>query len=221
MRDYKITLKLDSIINFDEPFSMNDMLFFYENGVLYAQTSISASGPMEAQGLAFEKASSVCSVISYIFQYPVYYYIEKVEELNEEGNIISSMSSKEASLYVRKILSKSNMDEIIKITKLMKKNEELEKVMRLVNRPDFKTWVILYKVYEIIDHNADVKKQKWIPEKKRNLFKRTANHPEASGLEARHGFQKEEPPENPMGIEEAVSLINNLIEQWINFLTER
>lgn len=221
MRDYKITFKLDSIVNFDEPFAMNDLSFYYMNSVLYAQTTITARDAMEAQGLALTKVTKTCSVLSHIFQCVVNYYIDKVEELNEDGNVIASMSSVEGTLYVRKKISESDIRNVLIITKLMEHSKELENVMLLVNRPDFKSWGTLYKIYEIIDHSAGIKKQGWITDKNRNLFKRTSNHPAVSGADARHGFQREQPPENPMTNTEAVILINNLIDQWIEYLCKK
>lgn len=219
--EYRITFRLDSIINFDEPFSIEDIKFFYSDNVLYAQTTVRSENMMAAQHLAWGKVINVCSAMSYVFQCPLNFYIDKVEELTPDGTINFSMSSIEASLYVRKRISRSNIDDIMKITKLMEQNENVKKVMLLVNRPDFKTWVTLYRIYEIIDHDQDIKKKNWIPKKKRNLFKHTANHPEASGLDARHGFQKEQPPENPMKLDEAIALTNELIDKWLNHLWEK
>ncbi|WP_240371677.1 hypothetical protein [Anoxybacteroides rupiense] len=224
MREYRVTFRLDSIINFDEPFSIEDVNFFYSDNsdnVLYAQTTVQSEDIMVAQQLAWGKVINICSAMAYIFQYPLNFYIDKVEELKPDGTINFSMSSIEASLYVRKRISRSNIDDIIKITKLMKQNANVKKIMLLVNRPDFKTWVTLYRIYEIIDYDQDIRKKNWITEKKRNLFKRTANHPKASGLDARHGFQKEQPPDKPMELNEAVELIHGLIDKWLDYLWEK
>lgn len=103
----------------------------------------------------------------------------------------------------------------------MEQSLELEMVMFLVNNPEFRTWVTLYKVYEIIDHNIGIKTQGWLTKRQRNLFKRSANHPAASSVhEFRHGIQKIVPPQHPMIIDDAVNLINKIIYHWIHFLNE-
>ncbi|MBA2874297.1 hypothetical protein [Thermaerobacillus caldiproteolyticus] len=220
--EYRITFRLDSIINFDEPFSIEDINFFYSDNVLYAQTTVQSENMMAAQHLAWGKVINVCSGMAYIFQYPLNFYIDKVEELAPDGTINFSMSSIEASLYVRKRISRSNIDDIMKITKLMEQNENVKKVMLLANRPDFKTWRVLSNIYEIIiKGDQKGKLNGWISQHELDLFKHTSNHPEASGLEARHGYLKSQPPENPMKLDEAITLINKLIDKWLNYLWEK
>lgn len=220
--EYRITFRLDSIINFDEPFSIEDINFFYSDNILYAQTTVQSENMMAAQHLAWGKVINVCSAMAYIFQYPLNFYIDKVEELAPDGTINFSMSSIEASLYVRKRISRSNIDDIMKITKLMEQNENVKKVMLLANRPDFKTWRVLSNIYEIIiKGDQKGKLNGWISQHELDLFKHTSNHPEASGQEARHGYLKSQPPKNPMKLDEAITLINKLIDKWLNYLWEK
>lgn len=218
MRDYRITFKLDTIVNFEEPFNIEDLTFFYSEDNLLAQIKLSADNPMDAQRFALDKITSICSAISYLFKYPVNFYIQKVEEMNEDGTVNADMNTVTGSLYVRKKLTKEQIDEIAKINELMLTNQNLYKVMQLINRPDYKTWVTLYKIFEIIDNDSKPQKLGWITEKKKNLFKQTANNPKASGLDARHGFQKTDPPKTPMELGEAIELIDNLINLWINHI---
>lgn len=218
MRSFRITFKLDTLINFDDPFLINDISFYYQDKQLYAKTIIEEIDVMKAQEKAWSVMSPICSVIGFKFRYPLGYHINNIEELNDDGTVCSTMSSIEGSLYVRKKITKDNIDELIILSELIEKNSEFKRVMLYANRPDFKSWVGLYKIYEIIDSNAGIKKNSWLSEKKRNLFRRSANHPVASGFNARHAVQKEEPPQNPMELEEAIELINELIIKWKEYL---
>jgi hypothetical protein len=49
-----------------------------------------------------------------------------------------------------------------------------------------------------------------------NLFAWTANSPAAVGEQARHGRQRNDPPPNPMSEEDALTLIQGLIRQWLD-----
>lgn len=78
----------------------------------------------------------------------------------------------------------------------------------------------LYKVYEIIANDVGgqktIRDNGWISKNKIELFTRTANSPDAIGDKARHGVQKNQPPKTPMSLNEAKSLILNLVKCWID-----
>jgi hypothetical protein len=107
-------------------------------------------------------------------------------------------------------------DEIKKILKTANKDETVHKVLQLSGNLD--SWVNLYRMYEIIkdDVNGDdeLKKISGISKAKFTLFRRTANHQDAVGLQARHGALKKEPPNKPMPLTVARNLIRKLIIQW-------
>jgi len=95
---------------------------------------------------------------------------------------------------------------------------EVAKVLGLLASEETTSWGTLYKVYEVVrsDVGGAMYKNEWIGESEERLFKRTANSPVAIGDEAaRHGYQKEQPPPNPMSLTQARSLIANLVKRWI------
>lgn len=222
MKNYRVIFKLDSVIKFEETYSFNEVKLYNIDGNLYASTTISASDIEEAEKLANIRINNVCSSLSFVSGQIVHYLIDGIEDLNVNPPEFSSANEISAMVAVSKFITSADMSSASKISKLIEQSHELELVMLLVNRPDFKTWITLYKVYEIINHNAGIKKQGWLTKSERNLFRRSANHPEASNVhESRHGVQKEEPPLNPLTINEAVTLINKLIRDWIEFLKRK
>ena len=218
MGQFKITFKIDSIINLENSFSIDKVNFFNKGNVLYAETIISGENVMLAQEIALEKIGKICSSISYIYRRPLMPNIISIEQIDMDGFSGHVMQSFEATLVVRKKVTLSDIQRVKEISEFTGENEDVKNVMALVNKSDFRTWSNLYKIFEIINKKKDIKKRGWMSEKKITSFKRTANHPAVSGLNARHGHQKEEPPTDVMKLEDAVDIICNVIEQWINYL---
>jgi hypothetical protein len=79
---------------------------------------------------------------------------------------------------------------------------------------------ILYKIYEIIEDDVGGEKviteNKWASSNKIGLFRRTANSPDAIGIKARHGVQKNQPPLKPMSLNESKSFISQLLKYWLD-----
>ena len=82
-------------------------------------------------------------------------------------------------------------------------------------------WVDLYKIYEIIkDAGAlgSCARALGITDKDLALFRRSANHPDVGGPDARHARSNERPPSNPMTVGQARALIGNLLKTWLDSL---
>lgn len=79
------------------------------------------------------------------------------------------------------------------------------------------TWDNLYRIYEVIgdDLNESVWTRGWITREQIRRFTQTANSRQAIGDVARHGYDKFQPPRNPMSLSEATSLIRILLREWI------
>ena len=82
-----------------------------------------------------------------------------------------------------------------------------------------KNWTGLYKLYEIIRSDVGGKtalsQKRWVDEADLIRFTRTADHPSASGRDARHAASNNEPPKVPMSLEEAKRLIRQVGQSWI------
>lgn len=100
---------------------------------------------------------------------------------------------------------------------LIAKNENIAKVSRLAQEPDFGTWVGLYRVFEVIFQDAVGTQglRDWVSRRSTIRFCRSANHPLVAGDAARHGHSDEEPPPQPMTLLEAQAWLKGLLHCWI------
>lgn len=80
-------------------------------------------------------------------------------------------------------------------------------------------WRNLYLVVDVIEENvggeAALCGKGWVPKKKIKDFKRTANAFRAVGRGARHAKASWQPPNTPMSLQEAKSLIDDLLWRWL------
>jgi len=105
--------------------------------------------------------------------------------------------------------------------KLAEEDEIVKNVFRQFR--DFEhNWINLYKVYEIVQKDAEKKKiEQWITKDKISQFTHTANSQRAIGDDARHGVDKEPPPKEPMSLYEADALIMTLLQKWLQWKCEQ
>ena len=106
---------------------------------------------------------------------------------------------------------------LVRLRSLIIESENVAKVSRLVQEPDFETWVGLYRVFEVIFHDVGGSRglHDWVSERSIARFKRSANHPVAAGDGARHGHSEEEPPSVPMSLPEAQAWVLGIIHCWV------
>lgn len=107
-------------------------------------------------------------------------------------------------------------------TQLALNDDKVRELIDLWDNGDH--WVNLYRVFEFIQDNIEAENnivaQGWWSKSEKDLFKHTAQSPEAIGHEARHAKRKYTAPSTPMNHAEAKSLIENLIEDWLRHRTE-
>lgn len=222
MGNYKVIFKLDSAIDFKDTHNVNEIEVYKRSDKLYAAVNISATSIEEAEKLANGKITNICSSLSFVSGQVVIPTLDVIEDLSMDPPRYISSSEIIATLTVSENMTSSDMKDASNISRLIEQSHELELVLLLVNRPDFKTWVTLYKIYEIINKDVGIERQKWVTNKEKNSFRRTANHLKASNIhDSRHGVPEGEAPPNPLTIDEGVALIKRLIGDWIKFLNER
>ncbi|MGX6444259.1 hypothetical protein ACWM35_13715 [Neobacillus sp. K501] len=106
--------------------------------------------------------------------------------------------------------------------KLSLKDENVKTVIRQLSY-GIDSWVNLYRILEVVEGDLgkkhNVASKGWTTKKQRDLFKHTANNPHALGDHARHGWTNDDPPKNPMELNEAKNMIRNVLIGWFNLKT--
>ena len=107
----------------------------------------------------------------------------------------------------------------IVVSRLSFGDAAVAKAMRLLAAPDHKSWVGMYRIHEVIESDLGgehkLKKQGWGSPKDLKRFKHSANSVQVGGDAARHGKEVEEPPKNPMSIDEAAAYLNFVLQSWV------
>jgi hypothetical protein len=97
-------------------------------------------------------------------------------------------------------------------------NDAVANVLRILSGGPL-DWVNLYRMLEIVEHDVGglttIYSKGWATKASVKLFMRTAGHPGAVGLEARHGASNTLPPPKPMPISEAKALLKSIIHAWL------
>lgn len=100
-------------------------------------------------------------------------------------------------------------------------NHDVAEVLEILGRPEPPNFAELYKIDEIIKSGgqlAAVLQSAGISDQERKRFKQTADHQDASGADSRHARNKQQPPKNPMPIDQARAMINKLVAAWLDSL---
>ena len=94
------------------------------------------------------------------------------------------------------------------------------KAMRLIAAPDHKSWVGMYRIHEVIEEDVGgeykLQSRDWGSTKDLKRFKHSANSVSVGGDSARHGKEVEQPPNNPMSIDEAYAYLNYVLQSWLS-----
>ncbi len=107
----------------------------------------------------------------------------------------------------------------VSIAQLATIDASVAKAMRLLAAPDHKSWVGMYRIYEVIEADvgseSTLKKRGWGSAQDLKRFKHSANSVTVAGDSARHGKEVEQPPKNPMSIDEAAAYLNYALQSWL------
>lgn len=108
-------------------------------------------------------------------------------------------------------------DRTYELTKLALEDEKVEELVNLLDQGD--EWVNLYRIYEFIQSNIDgednIVERDWWSSSEKDLFKQTANSRDAIGDDARHAGKNIPAPEDPLNHSDAKSLIDSLVQNWL------
>jgi hypothetical protein len=77
----------------------------------------------------------------------------------------------------------------------------------------------MYRIHEVIEHDLGgenaMKKKGWGSANDLKRFKHSANSVNVGGDEARHGKEIQDPPKNPMSVEEADAYLQYVVQAWL------
>jgi hypothetical protein len=109
---------------------------------------------------------------------------------------------------------------LVAIIKLVNSDAGVERAMRLF-AADSASWVGLYRILEVVEDDVGGEKRltglEWASKLRVKDFKHSANSVQAAGGEARHGVEPGAPPARPMAIEEAQTLVRDLLDNWCKY----
>lgn len=107
---------------------------------------------------------------------------------------------------------------LVKLNELAESDEDVALVLRLLTVPDGEAWTGLYRISEVIEEAEGgwrkLVDKGWTSKTQRNRFRRTSNSLAVAGDGARHGKEEQEPPPNPMTLEEGRAYLLMLIQAW-------
>jgi hypothetical protein len=112
----------------------------------------------------------------------------------------------------------------VKYLSLAASNRDVAELLELLGGSDRLMWVELYKAYEIIrgalgNGQGGLVAAGWTSKRDLGRFTGSANHPGASGSDARHARQSGGPPADVMTLGEAQQYIRQLAQQWLQSLS--
>jgi hypothetical protein len=107
----------------------------------------------------------------------------------------------------------------VAISALTVQDASVEKVMRLFASAEARTWVGLYRIYEVIEGDVGgeyaMRKLAWISESDLKRFKHSSNSVTVAGDAARHGKELNNPPSDPVTREEVTAFVILIIHAWL------
>lgn len=107
----------------------------------------------------------------------------------------------------------------VRLAALCAADQSVAKVMRLLAAPDARTWVGLYRIYEVVESDvggqAALGQKLWGSATDQDRFKHSANSVTVAGDHARHGNERTLPPRSPMTLDDAGAYVDGLLRGWL------
>ncbi len=134
---------------------------------------------------------------------------------------VASVRAKASLSVIRngRVLPDDNVGRLRRHANLGVNDPVATKLLRLLAaRPA--TWSGLYRIFDLIEKTSggtrEIENRGWATVAEMESFTGTANHPDASGDEARHGAEKGRYTRPPMDLGTAVALVRRLVSQWLD-----
>ena len=108
----------------------------------------------------------------------------------------------------------------VEISRLASNDPTIAKALRLLSASDSRSWVGLYRIYEVVEADVGGEKQLqtlgWISSTILRRFKHSANSVAVGGDQSRHGKELTVPPLDPMSLDEADGYVTSLLSTWLS-----
>ncbi|MCB2343295.1 hypothetical protein [Clostridium estertheticum] len=217
-RKWRIKFLVEGNIKFTQKVVIHEVEFIQQEKDVFAIIEIESTSSEEAQNLAAEKLNTVLAAMGVLLDQHFKVDLKEVQPVIAEGIYLHGISYINSKITVNRQFPYEKIKDIEELINLSLKDNNICKIVELINKPYPKTWENLYKIYEVINHDTNIENKGWASKAKIKSFTHTANHPDACGIsEARHGYIKQDPPKKPLEISEAITLIENVVTNWIEF----
>jgi len=94
------------------------------------------------------------------------------------------------------------------------KSANKSKILKLLAKGNL-DWVMLYKLFEVIESEIGDQIFLWVSKPKIKNFKHTCNSVAATGDDSRHGKELTSPPKTPMTLKESQDIISLIIDKYL------
>lgn len=216
--NWKVTFLLNCNITFENIVNIHGIKFWESENKIFATIKIYQKNIEEAQNVAKERIDKMLEAISAVLKQKISAEIRSIEPIIAEGIQLHAISYINATINVRREFPIDKVKEIEELYDLAQIDDNVKKIVILLSKPHPRTWENLYKIYEVIKKDTSIKGNGWAKEKELDDFKRTANNPNVLGVgDARHGHSTDIGLKNPMSIDKAISLIENIINEWLKY----
>lgn len=141
---------------------------------------------------------------------------EKLNVRVEVGEALITITDSEGNVVIRP----APPPRTVAIAQLALADSSVAKAMRLLASADHKSWVGMYRLYEVIEVDVGgeqaLKKSGWGSACDLKRFKHSANSVKVAGDAARHGKEVSAPPMHPMSCDEAAAYVNHVLQSWLS-----
>jgi len=215
---WKITFSLSGYITFPNVVKIHEFEFMKKENSVLATTIIEFKNIEEAQNIAKEKIDELLCVISAMLKQKITAELKEVQPIITCGVHGQAISYLNCKMKVNQVFPSDKIEEIKKLYDMSLIDDNVKKVVTLLSKAYPRTWENLYKIYEVINRDTNIERKGWATSKELRTFKQTANDPNVLGIiDARHGHTSATAPNNPMGINDAIALIEKITDDWIEY----
>lgn len=158
-RNWRITFLLTGYIFFKNEVSINGIKFKQRENDPLATVVIESKNIEEAQNVAKERIDELLVVMSAILKQKITAEMKEIKPIIADGFYGQAISFLNGTAISRMQFPNHKVSEIEELFQLSLNDNNIKKVIALLSKPHPRTWENLYKIYEVINDNADIVKK--------------------------------------------------------------